>query len=198
MLAVVVCAGVVTVEAPPALAAGPTITAVSPASGTIGTTVTITGTGFTGASKVTFNAAASPFTVTSSTQITATVPAAASTGPIAVTAPGGTGTKHRQVHRHPRPRALPREQLAQASPDLLRSMVQTFAEALMGAEAEAVCGAGVSSQIHRRVQAQPRSRFLAVAGGWLSLGAVRGFRLVSGADDLLRHRVDVAQDCIPA
>jgi len=34
------------------------------------------------------------------------------------------------------------EQLAQASPDLLRAMVTTFAEALMGAEAEAVCGAG--------------------------------------------------------
>jgi transposase-like protein len=34
------------------------------------------------------------------------------------------------------------EQLAQASPDLLRSMVQTFAEALMAAEADAVCGAG--------------------------------------------------------
>jgi hypothetical protein len=30
------------------------------------------------------------------------------------------------------------EQLAQASPDLLRSMVQTFAEALTGAEADAV------------------------------------------------------------
>jgi putative transposase len=33
------------------------------------------------------------------------------------------------------------EQLAQASPDLLRSMVKTFAEALMSAEADAVCGA---------------------------------------------------------
>jgi putative transposase len=33
------------------------------------------------------------------------------------------------------------EQLAQASPDLLREMIKTFAEALMGAEAEAVCGA---------------------------------------------------------
>jgi putative transposase len=33
------------------------------------------------------------------------------------------------------------EQLAQASPDLLRAMITTFAEALMGAEAEAVCGA---------------------------------------------------------
>ncbi len=33
------------------------------------------------------------------------------------------------------------EQLAQASPDLLRAMVTMFAEALMGAEADAVYGA---------------------------------------------------------
>ena len=37
---------------------------------------------------------------------------------------------------------LAEEQLAQASPNLLRAMVTTFAEALMGAEADAVCGAG--------------------------------------------------------
>ena len=40
------------------------------------------------------------------------------------------------------------EQLSQASPDLLRQMVQTFAEALMSAEADAVCG-------HRLRPAQP-------------------------------------------
>ncbi|GAA3296315.1 IS256 family transposase [Dactylosporangium vinaceum] len=34
-----------------------------------------------------------------------------------------------------------REELGSASPDLLRSMVKTFAEALMSAEADAVCGA---------------------------------------------------------
>jgi putative transposase len=34
------------------------------------------------------------------------------------------------------------EQLAQASPDLLRAMVTTFAEALMGAKADAVCFEG--------------------------------------------------------
>jgi putative transposase len=33
------------------------------------------------------------------------------------------------------------ENLEQASPDLLRAMVQTFAQALMGAEADALCGA---------------------------------------------------------
>jgi len=39
------------------------------------------------------------------------------------------------------------EQLSQASPDLLRAMLQTFAEALMSADADAVCGAGYG---HRR------------------------------------------------
>src|SRR5215216_5609434 len=34
------------------------------------------------------------------------------------------------------------EQLSQASPDLLRAMLQAFAEALMSADADAVCGAG--------------------------------------------------------
>ncbi len=33
------------------------------------------------------------------------------------------------------------ENLETASPDLLRAMVQTFAQALMGAEADAICGA---------------------------------------------------------
>ena len=42
------------------------------------------------------------------------------------------------------------EQLAQASPDLLRSMVQTFAEALMGAEADAVCGAAYGERCQER------------------------------------------------
>ena len=34
------------------------------------------------------------------------------------------------------------EQLAQASPDLLRAIVNTFAEAIMAADADAVCNAG--------------------------------------------------------
>jgi len=75
-------------------AAAPAITAISPTSGptTGGTTVTITGTGFTGATKVLFGGlAATSFSVVSSTQITAVSPAqAAATHAIAVTTPSGT------------------------------------------------------------------------------------------------------------
>ena len=45
---------------------------------------------------------------------------------------------------------LAEEQLGQASPDLLRTMVTTFAEALMGAEADAVCGAGYGERSDER------------------------------------------------
>jgi hypothetical protein len=44
-----------------------------------------------------------------------------------------------------------RKQLEQVSPDLLRAMVQDFAEALMGAEAEALCGAGYGERTPARV-----------------------------------------------
>ena len=42
------------------------------------------------------------------------------------------------------------EQLAQASPDLLRVMVATFVQALMGAEADAVCGAAYGERSGER------------------------------------------------
>src|SRR6266508_3228035 len=44
-----------------------------------------------------------------------------------------------------------RKQLEQASPDLLRVMVQDFAEALMGAEADALCGAPYGERSLERV-----------------------------------------------
>ncbi len=44
-----------------------------------------------------------------------------------------------------------RKQLEQASPDLLRAMVQDFAEALMGAEADALCGAAYGERSPERV-----------------------------------------------
>jgi hypothetical protein len=70
----------------------PTIVSFTPTSGSAGTSVVITGTGFSGAVSVKFNGTNASFTVNSSTQITTTVPANASSGHIAVTTPSGTGT----------------------------------------------------------------------------------------------------------
>jgi putative transposase len=44
-----------------------------------------------------------------------------------------------------------RKQLETASPDVLRAMVQDFAEALMGAEADVLCGAGYGERSLERV-----------------------------------------------
>jgi subtilisin-like proprotein convertase family protein len=74
------------------VATAPTITSFAPTSGTPGTSVTITGSGLTGATSVTFGGAPATFTVDSDTEITATAPAEAETGLIAVVTPSGTGT----------------------------------------------------------------------------------------------------------
>lgn len=74
----------------------PAITGVTPSTGPTGgdTTVTVEGSGFTGATAVTFgSAAATSFTVVSDTQITAVTPTgAARAAAVAVTGPGGTAT----------------------------------------------------------------------------------------------------------
>ncbi len=76
--------------------AAPTITTVAPSSGPLagGTSVVITGTGFTGASTVSFGGtAATGYTVDSATQITAVAPAgSAGTVAVAVTTTGGTAS----------------------------------------------------------------------------------------------------------
>jgi YVTN family beta-propeller protein len=75
-------------------AAPPTVTLVSPSSGTTagGTAVTITGTNFTGATQVTFAGVAAPsFTVVNATTITATTPSGtAGARSVVVTTPGGS------------------------------------------------------------------------------------------------------------
>ncbi len=38
------------------------------------------------------------------------------------------------------------EQIDRAEPDLLRELLKTFVEALMGAEADAICGVAVSTR----------------------------------------------------
>jgi hypothetical protein len=70
----------------------PMVSGFEPISGLVGTTVTITGAGFTGASSVKFNGAVAAYNVDSDVQITATVPNGATTGPISVTTPAATIT----------------------------------------------------------------------------------------------------------
>ena len=65
---------------------------VSPNSGAVGTVVTISGTGFTGTTSVTFGGVPATFAVNSDTTITANVPSGAITGKITVTTPFGSGS----------------------------------------------------------------------------------------------------------
>ena len=65
------------------------IGSLTPGSGPVGTSVTISGSNFTGATAVTFNGTVATFTVVNGSTINATVPAGATTGNVVVTAPIG-------------------------------------------------------------------------------------------------------------
>lgn len=74
-------------------AAAPKVTSFTPTSGAAGTTVTLTGTSFTGATAVKFNGkATSSYTVVSATSIKAVAPTGVTTGKLSVTTAGGTAT----------------------------------------------------------------------------------------------------------
>ncbi|MGZ5442570.1 MAG: S8 family serine peptidase [Thermoanaerobaculia bacterium] len=70
----------------------PTISSFTPTSGGVGTSVTISGSNFTGATSVSFNNQSASFTVNSSSSITASVPNCSSSGQVRVTTAGGTAT----------------------------------------------------------------------------------------------------------
>ncbi len=74
---------------PTASASAPTITSFSPSGAPAATPVIINGTNFIGATEVTFNGVPALFSVNSSIQITATVPAGATAGFVQVTTPEG-------------------------------------------------------------------------------------------------------------
>ena len=78
---------------PPPPPPAPVIANFTPTSGPVGTSVSVTGSGFTGATSVTLNGqAVASFTVSSDTSLTLTVPSGATSGPIGVTTPAGTAT----------------------------------------------------------------------------------------------------------
>jgi transposase-like protein len=83
-----------------------------------------------------------------------------------------------------------REHLESASPDVLRAMVKTFAEALMSAEADAVCGAPYGERSEERVNSRNgyRAREWDTRAGTVEL-AVPKLRTGSYFPDwLLAHR----------
>ena len=83
---------------------GPVISSFTPTSGPAGTQVAITGSNLTGATSVEFGGiAASVFTVNSATQITATVPSGATSGPITVTTANGHASSSTDYQVSPPP-----------------------------------------------------------------------------------------------
>jgi putative transposase len=86
--------------------------------------------------------------------------------------------------------AFLREHVESASPDLLRAMVKTFAEALMSAEADALCGAGYGERSDERVNSRNgyRQRDWDTRAGTVEL-AIPKLRQGSYFPDwLLQHR----------
>ena len=69
-----------------------------PTAGKTGSAVKILGTNLTGATRVSFNGAAAAFTVVSRSEISTTVPAGATSGPVEVTTPGGTLSSNAAFH----------------------------------------------------------------------------------------------------
>jgi hypothetical protein len=83
---------------------GPTLGSFAPLTGPPGTTVVLTGTNLTGTSAVSFGGTpAASFAVVSPTQVTAVVPAGATTGPISVTTPNGTTSTATAFQASPAP-----------------------------------------------------------------------------------------------
>jgi alpha-tubulin suppressor-like RCC1 family protein len=73
-------------------------TGLSPTSGPVGTSVTITGTNLDGATSVSFNGTAqTTITANTATSLTVTVPAGATTGPVTVTTASGTSAASAQA-----------------------------------------------------------------------------------------------------
>ena len=73
-------------------ATAPTLTGFTPQAAAVGAVVSLLGTNLTGATSVKVNGTTAVFTFVSDTQLSFTVPTAATTGTVSVTTPGGTAT----------------------------------------------------------------------------------------------------------
>lgn len=93
---------------------------------------------------------------------------------------------------------LLREQIEGASPDVLQAMIKTFAQAVMSAEADAICGAGYGQRSDERVNSRNgyRAREWDTRAGTIDL-AIPKLRQGSYFPDwLLTHRRRAEQDLV--
>lgn len=176
-------------------ATAPVVAAFLPVTGPIGTAVTITGTGFTGATSVKFNGTSATFAVESATQITTTMPAGATTGTISVTTPGGTGTSAlpftvtpgSAVTKHDRSLTL-----KGGSGRVMRGRIKS-------PDVYTACDAGVTVKLQRRgqsgwktvasIQTKPTGRFSKVIARRGVYRAVAPRVLLNGGIDVCRRSV---------
>jgi hypothetical protein len=101
----------------------PTIDGFTPGGGTIGTNVTITGTNLSWITSVAFNDTVASFVLESNTRMTAQAPRGASTGPIRVTSPYGSGTSASSFELPPPP-VFVVTTTADSGPGSLREAIQ--------------------------------------------------------------------------
>ena len=98
-----------------ATSAVPALASFTPTSGPVGTSVTLTGSGLSGTSAVSFNGQTAYFKVESDSQVAAIVPTGATSGPITVTTGDGTAASTDPFTVTPTPKPTP-SRTATASP----------------------------------------------------------------------------------
>jgi large repetitive protein len=82
--------------------AAPVISSFTPTAAAVGASVSVSGSGFTGATDFYFDGGSAAFSVTSDVQIVATVPWGATSGPLKVTTPSGSGTSTTEFKVRPK------------------------------------------------------------------------------------------------
>lgn len=91
---------------PASAATVPTIVGVAPSPTHVGRTVTISGSGLSGANAVSLGSSAMPFTVVTDSKLTATVPVGAGSSAVTVTTDGGSVTSSAALQVDPAPAAV--------------------------------------------------------------------------------------------
>ena len=127
--------------------AGPSIDGFNPTFGSVGTAVTISGTGLTGATEVRFHGVVASIVSNTEVEIVATVPSGATTGPVTVVTPNGQATSRSTFTVTTPPAGGTHER--DVSIELRRHLAAAgTVTALDGATA---CAMGVDVRVQRRI-----------------------------------------------